>query len=105
MSEFTNKINDFDNDMSVTEVRDVNVCVPITITPDVHVGNIRVKPIGKSEVSNYCSCSREEASCSFAINQKFRVEVPVDFDVKVSTDETYIDCDCNSGNCCEDKDW
>ena len=105
MSEFAKKIDDFDYDNKVcaTGFRDVNVCVPVTITPEVNVGCARVKRIGKAEVSDYCCGGKEENSCSFTISQKLRVEVPVDFDAKVSTDKIYIDCDCSES--CDDNNW
>ena len=106
MSEFAKKYDDYDYDNKVSAVgyRDVNVCVPVTITPEVKVGKVNVKRIGKAEVSDYCCGGKEETSCSFTISQKLRVEVPVDFDAKASTGKTYIDCDCECDDDC-DNDW
>lgn len=107
MSEFAKKFDnyDYDNKVCATGFRDVNVCVPVTITPEVNVGNARVKRIGKAEVSDYCCGGKEETSCSFTISQKLRVEVPVDFDAKATPGKTFIDCDCDCGDCCDDNDW
>ncbi|MBR2973890.1 MAG: hypothetical protein IKC41_06765 [Clostridia bacterium] len=106
MSEFAKKYDDNNecNNISATGVRDVCLCLPVNVTPDIKVGNISVKPMGRSEVSDYCCGGREETSCSFTISQKLRIEVPVEFGVNVSTAETYIDCNCN--NCDnDDNDW
>ena len=107
MSEFAKKYDNYecDDKSSDTAVRNVCLCLPVTVTPDVKIGNINVKPIGRTEVSEYCCGGRGETSCSFTITQKLRIEVPVDFDANVSTEETYIDCNCNEGDCKEDNDW
>lgn len=86
-----------------TVFQTIEVCVPITVTPDADVGTINVTCCGPATVSDE-ECAAGEPSCTFYVTQNLCVEVPVVFSATgepgtptVACGELSTDgCDCGT---------
>lgn len=63
--------------------QEIGICVPVTVTPHVHVGAIDVTCCGEAQVSQTEDCSVTDvpvlASCTFFVRQNLCVHVPIRF--------------------------
>jgi hypothetical protein len=73
---------------------DINVGIPVTITPFGKAGCAKTQCLESNVIfddsENYSPSS--ESFCSFIIMQKLRVEIPVSFGAKVEVDDAFIKC-------------
>lgn len=70
----------------------INVCVPITITPDVCVGPTSTTCCGPAVVSTTPCGGVPGGTCTFTVSQLICVEVPVNFSATAVPGETFVDC-------------
>ncbi len=70
----------------------VNVCVPVTITPQATLGPVSTTCCGTPAICSKCT-GHPGGCCSFAISQLICVEVPVCFDTVVAPGRTHIQCE------------
>lgn len=87
--------------------QEVDVCVPVTITPYASVGEVRVRCCGAPTVSaGAASCpGTEGGSCAFTVSQRVCVAVPVAFGARAQTGAYRVSCgEAGSGSCpaCDD---
>lgn len=87
-----------------TVFQTIEVCVPITVTPDADVGIINVTCCGPATVSDE-ECAAGEPSCTFYVTQNLCVEVPVVFSatgepgtptVQTCGEPSQDGCDCGT---------
>lgn len=87
--------------------QEVDVCVPVTVTPYATVGDVRVRCCGAPMVSaGAASCAGTEGgTCSFTVSQRVCVAVSVAFGARAQTGAYRVNCgETGSGSCpsCED---
>lgn len=69
------------------------VCVPVTVQPFAHVGEITTKCLGKPEVAGGENCTGvKNGICTFVIRQTVCVAVPVLFGAKSVVGEPHVHC-------------
>lgn len=70
------------------------ICVPVTVMPFAHTGEIKMKCCGEPTVvaSDKPCAGQKNGSCTFTISQTICVAVPVDFGATVTVGDTYVDC-------------
>ncbi|MDD4803106.1 MAG: hypothetical protein PHF24_09240 [Syntrophomonas sp.] len=78
----------------------VNVCVPITIEPCVHVGPTRTICCGTATIGEVPCGEVPRPSCTFTVSQLICVEVPLAFRATATPGEEYVTCgDAATGEC------
>lgn len=78
----------------------VNVCVPITITPEVCVGPTSTFCCAPAVISTTPCGGIPGGTCTFTVSQLICVEVPVNFTATATPGETFVNCgDAISGAC------
>lgn len=72
----------------------LNVCVPVKVTPFAKAGKTVTTCCGSPAViSGRTSCGgTQNGSCSFTISQTLCVAVPVEFGATAAVEETFVDC-------------
>lgn len=78
----------------VTGYQEVNVCVPVTITPFAHAGVPHTRCCGEPVVTPGDTTCPGTANgvCTLTISQTLCVEVPINFGASVVVGETFVDC-------------
>lgn len=72
----------------------LSVCVPVTVTPYVHVGETVTRCCGEPVITagnNGCT-GRRNGVCMFTIRQRLCVEVPISFGANAVAGEPNVDC-------------
>lgn len=88
-----------------TVFQEIEVCVPITVTPRAIVGDINVTCCGAAEVSQTDDCLISEvqpqpSSCTFFVRQSLCVEVPIRFSAMGEPGQEVVTCgDPNQEGC------
>ncbi len=78
----------------------INVCVPITITPEVCVGPTSTFCCAPAVVGITPCGGIPGGTCTFTVSQLLCVEVPVNFKATAAPGETFVNCgDAASGAC------
>jgi hypothetical protein len=70
----------------------VNVCVPITIEPTVHVGPTTTTCCGPAVIGTVPCRGIPGGSCTFTVSQLIRVVVPVDISAAAISGEAFVIC-------------
>ena len=88
----------------------VNVCVPVTVTPYAHTGATKTKFCGDPRVipgDSICP-GEQNGVCTFTISPTLCIEVPVDFGATATVGDTYVDClgasSCDICAVCRDEE-
>ncbi len=76
---------------TVTTSQMVDVCVPITIQPQVCIGGATTICCGEAGIGDECA-GEPGGACTFTVTQSICVEVPVRFTATASRGQTYVDC-------------
>ena len=74
------------------------VCIPVEVIPFVKTGPVKTICCGEPKIKRGdkdCH-GKKNGTCSFTINQKLCVEVPVLIGAKTHVGDTYVDCLCAS---------
>lgn len=83
-----------------TVFQNIDVCVPITITPDTIVGPINVRCCGPATVSNDPCPIDGPPSCVFYVRQRLCAEVPISFSALGDDGDPVVSCgDPNQEGC------
>lgn len=83
-----------------TVFQNIDVCVPITITPDTIVGPIDVRCCGPAIVSNEPCPINGPPSCIFYVRQRLCAEVPIRFSAMGDDGDPVVSCgDPNQEGC------
>lgn len=69
-----------------------DVCVPITVKPDVTTGTITTICCGTPEIKQGSQCSGGATECSFTVTQTVCVKVPLTFGADATVGQAGIDC-------------
>lgn len=77
-----------------TGYQEVNVCVPVTITPFAHAGVPCTRCCGEPVVipDDTTCAGTVNGICTLTISQTLCVEVPINFGASVAVGETFVDC-------------
>jgi len=83
-----------------TVFQEIEVCVPITVTPRAHVGDIDVTCCGEADVSTNMCPMNSQPSCTFFVRQNLCVEVPIRFSATGEPGQEVVTCgDPNQEGC------
>lgn len=78
----------------------INVCVPITVTPNASVEPTTTTCCGPASVGTAPCGGVEGGSCTFTVTQLICVAVPVNFSARAVPGETWVGCgDVDEGEC------
>ena len=91
-----------DDACPVTAYQEVDVCLPVTITPYVNVGEAAVTCCGEPTIAaGDTACSGNVGGqCSFTISQRVCVALPVTFGANTQPGEYAVSCgNAGEGNC------
>lgn len=75
-----------------TVFQEIEVCVPITVTPRAMVGDINVTCCGEADVSTDMCPMISQPSCTFFVRQNLCVEVPVRFSAMGEPGQEVVTC-------------
>jgi len=98
----TGPMQNEDDACPTTAYQEVDVCLPVTITPYVNVGEAAVTCCGEPTiVSGDTTCNGTVGGqCAFTISQRVCVALPVTFGANTQTGEYAVSCgDAGEGNC------
>lgn len=75
----------------------VDVSVPLTVTPDSHIGPVCT--VCRGEPSTVCVTDPNGTSCTVTFTQKLCISVPICYSVNVSEGSPRIACASETGHC------
>lgn len=84
------------------------VCVPVTVTPFATPGKAKANCCGKPVINPGNQCPGNQKSCSFTIQQKLCIEIPIKFGAVIETGSAVVQCGevsetpCDCSNAVED---
>ena len=82
-----------ENGCTVKASREMEVCMPVAVTPFAKVGVIKVKCCEKPTFEDGLTCGKtKNTNCNFTIKQKVCVELPVEFGAKVTPGDANVEC-------------
>ena len=68
------------------------VCVPVTVTPYATPGEARANCCGSPIINPDNQCAGTRQSCSFTIQQRLCIEIPISFGAVIETGDAVVSC-------------
>lgn len=94
-----NSSSDYNDSSSKVIYQLVDVALPISLTPEVKVGKMKVKSYGEPDIE-FRKTKLGNLSCEIIITQTISCKIPIEYGINSNIGEAVSQCEKN--NCCNE---